>query len=138
MKLDYDLLKRILQTMEEEQSHLCDNLYLASKVNVGATGDGGSIKIEDEALLEKFIGHIRILNDHGCIDCENSTLGFRQMSGDSWFLQNTKYRMTSDGYAFLDMLNNKTVFNKIKDFSIDTAIDVGKTLLMKVVTEGLT
>lgn len=138
MKLDYDLLKKILQVMEEEPSHLCSNFELAIKVNVGATGNGGSMKIEDDALFEKFIGHIHILNDHGCIDCESPTLGFRRMSGDNWVFANVKYRMTSNGYAFLDMLKNKTVFNKIKGFSIDTAIEAGKALLIKAVTEGLT
>lgn len=137
MKLNYDLLKNILLAMEAEDSHLCGNMDLAVKVNIGVSGEGASAKITDDKLFENFIGHIRILNDNNCIECESPSLGFRQDSSGGWIVAITKYRLTSNGYEFLDILRNDTVFNKVKNLSISTTLDVGKTLLTQVLTGAM-
>ncbi len=50
---------------------------------------------------------------------------------DDILYHNVNYRLTAKGYEFLDLLMHDTVINKIKDFSISTAIEVGKQILIK-------
>ena len=53
------------------------------------------------------------------------------------FLVRARYRLTNRGYGFLEILNEKTVFNKVKNFSLSTALDVGKSLLIAALTSGV-
>lgn len=49
---------------------------------------------------------------------------------------NASIRLTAQGRQFLEALNNDTVFNKLKNFSVKTAIEAGKSLLNAVITQG--
>jgi hypothetical protein len=124
MKLDYDFLKELLTALEDNQSHLLENMQLAKKVSI-------DIKNDDE--FDKFAGHLKLLQDNFCIDCMHSDLGFKKVNS-GFLIAPVGYRLTSHGYEFLEMLNEKTVFNKIKTFSISTAFEVGKTLLINQLT----
>ncbi len=127
MKLDYDLLKKILQTMVNEKSHLCSSVGLAEKVG---------LDLEDSESKDKFFGHIRILYDASCVDSENENLGIDRAFGSDFIYYDVNYRLTDEGYEFLDTLNNQTIFNTVKDFSISAAMEVGKELLIKHLMGG--
>ena len=52
------------------------------------------------------------------------------MHGD-YIISNPSYRITAQGYEFLDILKNDTVLNKIKNFAISNAWEIGKQLLVQ-------
>lgn len=122
MKLDYDFIKQILLTMENYHEHEINNYELMKLLNITAD-------IED-----KFIGHILLMGDNGLIDyCHTKyAFGFARVSrGDIYQIINDKYRITAQGYEFLDILKNDTVLNKIKTFAIKNAWEIGKQLIIE-------
>ncbi len=127
MKLDYQFLKQLLTAMENDSQHTITNENLARSAGV-------DFKSIDEEKFDKFVGHVRQLQDNGCIDCISPDLGFKQNSNDHWTVTRVRYRLTNHGYEFLDILNENKIFNKVKDFSISTALELGKHLLTEVVT----
>ena len=120
MKLDYNLIKTILLTMEEYPEHQIPSFELMRKIN-----------ITDENK-DTFIGHIKIMGDYNLIEssAKDGNYGFKYGLNRNLIQANCDYRMTANGYEFLDVLKNDTVFNKIKDFAISNAIDIGKQLLV--------
>lgn len=126
MKLDYEFIKQILIVMEENETHEIGANNLLQKLQL------------DESLKDKFIGHIKILDDNACIDCDDSDLGFKMFLGGEVAITNCSYRLTSYGYEFLDVLRNDTVLNKVKSFALPTAFEVGKQLLVQLLTGQLT
>lgn len=52
-------------------------------------------------------------------------------------LINGAYRITAKGYDFLSGLREDKVFSKIKDFSINVAIETAKQLLVKLALGNL-
>ncbi len=122
MKLDYDFIKQILLTMEDYDKHEIENFELMKYLNVPKENE------------DKFVGHILILGDNGFIDSNNlkHPYGFARMSrGDIYQIINDKYRITAQGYEFLDILKNDTVLNKIKNFAIKNAWEIGKQLIIE-------
>ena len=130
MKLDYAFLKDILKALEERQSSLCANTELAQAVFIDQKND---------EQLDKFSGHLNILNDIGCVDCNVPDLGYHLNlnSGGFWTIHVANIRLTNVGYEFLDILNEDTVFNKVKKFAASTALEIGKPLLIAALTKGL-
>lgn len=130
MKLDYQFLKQLLLAMEENENHTIANEELAKKADV-------NFKNIDETKFDKLVGHLRQLQDNGCIDCVSADLGFRQNLNDHWTVTRVRYRLTSHGYEFLDMLKKNSILNKVKDFSLTTAYEVGKALLINELSGAL-
>ncbi len=128
MKLDYNLIKQILLTMAE-----CDTHEIRSKTLMQAIGVLDSKNIINEQLLDVFVGHIKILGDKNLIECSDKTnkFGFAKGLNDNYTISNPNFRITAQGYEFLDILKNDNVFNKIKNFAISNAIEIGKQLLIK-------
>lgn len=125
MKLDYDYLKKILITMEENPEHQIYFYDLVQKVS-----GKGIYDVDD-----KTIGHIRILYDNKCFDTlKKGQIGISYNLNKVLVTTNTLYRLTAKGYEFLDLLRNDSVFNKIKNFSIATALEIGKDILIKTIT----
>lgn len=122
MKLDYNYLKKILIIMEENSKHEIKSFDLFKKL------------LGTEIIDDKTLGHLRILNDFGCIYSQADNLGIKECLNGQIIQGNTLYRLTSRGYEFLDMLKNETVFNKIKNFAISNAWDIGKELLIAFAT----
>ena len=122
MKLDYNYLKKILVIMEEHPEHQIQLNDLAEKALENQ---------QDNKFNDKFIGHIKILYDNGCFDTlKPGDLGILLTNSGIICNVNMEYRLTARGYEFLDILRNDTVFNKIKQFAISTAIEIGKNLLL--------
>lgn len=126
MKLDYNLIKQILSTMAEYPEHQIPSFTLMEK-----------IKITDENI-DLFIGHIKIMGDYSLIQSNDKegNYGFKYGLNKHLMRVNCDYRMTANGYEFLDVLKNDTVFNKIKDFSFSNALDIGKQLLVNFVSSN--
>lgn len=131
MKLDYDFIKQILIAMENDNGHEIPLYRLLEQMNV--LNDKHMINQE---LLEKFIGHIKILGDKYFIESSDNegNYGFAKKMGGGYIIGKPNYRITAQGYEFLDILKNKTIFNKIKDFAISNAWEIGKQLLVQYAT----
>ena len=74
-----------------------------------------------------------ILKDNNCIDCDDEELGLI-LNGDHCSCTPQYFRLTARGYEFIDILKDKGIFNKIKDFSVGTAIEIGKAALVNIVS----
>ena len=126
MKIDYDFLEQILTVMVDNESHFIGTDQLTDKLD---------LDICNKLLWDKFWGHMFILNDNLCLDCDDENLGaFREQDGSISYRFQT-FRLTAQGYQFLDVLKNDTIFSKIKDFSVSTAIEVGKAALINWVVK---
>ncbi len=126
MKIDYDFLKQILTVMVDNESHFIRTDQLTDKLD---------LDICNKLLWDKFWGHMFILNDNLCLDCDDENLGaFREQDSSISYRFQT-FRLTAQGYQFLDVLKNDTIFSKIKDFSVSTAIEVGKAALINWVVK---
>lgn len=126
MKLDYGFLKNILRSLQQNESHLMSLVSLARDVEIDLT---------DDKQFDKFMGHIKLLAENFHVDCANEDLSFT-LTGDGFDYCDTDYRLTGNGYELLDILQKDTVFNKIKQFSLSVAFDVGKSLLIKQLAEA--
>ena len=128
MKLDYNFIKQILLIMEEYDSHEieCNEL-------MQAVGIIDNKRIINEKLIEKFIGHIKIFGDKYFIESSDTkgNYGFAKGAHGDYVISNPNYRITAQGYEFLDVLKNDTVLNKIKNFAISNAWEIGKQLLVQ-------
>ena len=130
MKQDYKFIKQILLTMEKEPNFNIENFYLLEKLEIKRFSDA-----ED-----KFIGHILLLGDAGVIDHNhpNYDYGIFSDANLSAHLDKCYYRITTKGYEFLDILKNDTAFNKVKDFAISNAIDIGKQIVVNLACAAIT
>lgn len=105
MKLDYDFIKQILLTMENYHEHEINNYELMKLLNITAD-------IED-----KFIGHILLMGDNELIDyCHTKyAFGFAKIPGCKGYkIIDDDYRITANGYEFLDILKNDTILKKLR------------------------
>ena len=128
MKLDYKFIKEILLTMEEYDKHEISSYELWKKIGVM-----DSKHFINENMLDKFLGHIKVLDDNCCIECSNPNFGFINNIRNKHTC-NVTFRLTAHGYEFLDVLKNDTAFNKVKDFAISNAIDIGKQIIVQLAT----
>lgn len=129
MKLDYKFIKEILLTMEEYDKHEISSYELWQKIGVM-----DSKHCIDEDMLDKFLGHIKVLDDNFCIECSNKNFGVVASLRGNYSIANVTFRLTAQGYEFLDVLKNDTAFNKVKDFAISNAIDIGKQIIVQLAT----
>lgn len=117
MKLDYDFLKQILLTLEDNESYKMSIEKLRTKLNL------------DKEQFDKLEGHIKLLEDNNYVEFEvikfqpNVTFMRPSIKKNS--------RLTSQGYEFLEMLQNDNIFNKIKGFALPIAFEFGKQALME-------
>lgn len=132
MKQDYNLMKNILEIMETYEKPCIESYELAEKLGFLIRRN---MRILDTEKLNNFIGHIYLLGDNSCIDSTATNYGWiyniysRNYSGT-----NASYRITAQGYEFLEMLRKRNIFNKIKGLTVPTAIEVGKAILVKTIT----
>jgi len=131
MKIDYEFLKNILVVMEENPKHNINNYELGNAIGL----DFNKI---DEVLFDKFVGHIKLLGDNNCIECKSSDYGFTfNLMSNSYISVQTLYRLTQEGYEFLEMIKHKSILEKIKNLSFSTAIEIGKPLLIEYLKQTI-
>ena len=123
MKLDYTYLKKILGFMEDAPTHQIWVSELLKNVS-----DGNE---------DKFVGHIKILFDFGCVSTQSGKTGFTTAMNGQNIIVDVPYRLTAKGYEFLDVLKNDTILNQIKDFAISNAWEIGKQMLVGLATNKL-
>ncbi|WP_020003302.1 MULTISPECIES: DUF2513 domain-containing protein [Brachyspira] len=139
MKINYELIRNILEVMEEHKNHEILGKELLDKLNIKVPEDDNN---EEEILLyDNLVGHIKILFDNECIDNDfnnkENKYGFTYLLSTNFPLINGAYRITAKGYDFLSGLREDKVFSKIKDFSINVAIETAKQLLVKLALGNL-
>lgn len=128
MKLDYGFIKEILLAMEKFEEHEIRCPQLVEIL-------GGSQT--DINFVNKFVGHIKILGDNHFIDCSTKDYGVIRYANGGYSLVNPIYRITAQGYDFLDMLKNDTVFNKVKDFTLSNAVTIGREIIIRSAVESI-
>lgn len=123
MKLDYEYIKKLLKIIEEYPKHEinCEDLLVKLEINIDT----------DEDAMDKFLGHIKILGDDFFIESSGTEYGF-EMTLAGRKQGEASYRLTSKGYEFLDVLKNDTAFNKIKNFALSSALDIGKQIIVEI------
>lgn len=133
MKIDYKFIKRILATLENASCHEMRCQKLLEELEIKASNN-----FVDENLLDKFIGHIKILGDNNFLESSTKDYGFMRIVNGGYSLGNPTYRITAQGYAFFDVLKNDTAFNKIKDFAISNAMYIGREIIIRSAVSGIT
>lgn len=135
MKLDYKFIKEILLTIENQYSHEMRNYDLMKALNVISSNDADG-KVNND-LIEKYVGHIKILWEDSILKSSSDNHGFSRITGGGYQIADPRYSITKSGYEFLEMLKNDTILNKIKDFSINNALLIGRELLIKLAVSKL-
>ncbi|MBS6552390.1 MAG: DUF2513 domain-containing protein [Clostridium sp.] len=132
MKQDYNLMKSILETMEDCEKPYIESYELAEKLGLL---NRNTMQVLDDSKLNDFIGHIYLLGDNRCIDSTAKNYGWQyNIHSCDYMGTNASYRMTAQGYEFLEMLRKKNIFEKIKGLTVPVALEVGKSLLISKLT----
>ncbi len=126
MKLDYNLIKNILTVIEEHEKHEIMGNELLEKLDMPFN----PANKEEVIAHDNLVGHIKLLFDYDCIDTSNKKLPYGIMETYNYGRIDGPYRMTNEGYEFLRGLQEKKIFEKIKNLSISVAVDVVKQLLI--------
>ncbi len=130
MKLDYKFIKEILLTVEEYNNCAIENFLLIKKLN-----------ITNEILEKKFVAHILVMTDLGLIKSTNPNehvpMGLLINHDESIDIRNSCYRLTAQGYEFLDALKKDNIFNQLVDLALPTALKIGTQLLTQTIWEKI-
>ena len=132
MKLDYNFIKEILLTMEEYDKHEIYSYELWQKI-----GAMDSKQCINNDIFDKLIGHIKILSDNNCIKSKNDDFGVKLGINKQIITYNTPYRLTAQGYEFLDALKKDSIFNQLVDLALPTALKIGTQLLTQTIWEKI-
>ena len=128
MKQDMELIKIMLQTLANNENYymMLDQFAKEIQEQMGAT----------EPFNDKFIGHFFLARDTKLIE----ELGVCFFVGPQYQrptpANRAQMRITSQGLDFLKALENNTVIHKIKDLSLGVAADVGKSLLISLISKN--
>lgn len=122
MKIDTEFIKQILLTLENETDYVMSSHTLMRV-----------LKIKTKEQERKFMGHILILADNKLLESFPSKypFGFVYCVGGEYSIIDVGYRLTARGYELIDVIKNEEIFNKVRDLSIDNALDIAKQLLEK-------
>lgn len=130
MPIDFIYLKKILNTMKDKSGYVinADDLFEETKPLFSADSE--------QLQFERFFGHLLLLLDNGMIaelSPSRYRLGLQYSSSGIASYCGAQIRLTSDGYAFSDALNESAFLQKIKGFSLAAAAEAGKLLLQKLI-----
>lgn len=120
MKIDQEYLKNLLIAFEDSDG---------PETNIRELNESGFNFSE-----QKFIFHMRLLDDKNLISRTDGQLGFGFYTGaddgGSWAV--IPLRLTAQGHDFIQALRQKEVWNSVKenfkDVGITTLVDVSKEL----------
>lgn len=100
MKLDYKFIKEILLTIENQYSHEMRNYDLMKALNVISSNDADG-KVNND-LIEKYVGHIKILWEDSILKSSSDNHGFSRITGGGGIrLQILDIQLLSRGMNFL-------------------------------------
>lgn len=130
MTIEIEYLKKLLSKAQESKKAIFTIRELADN----------QTEIDDE----KFVFHLKILADQGLIvsDYDNSNdIGDSRNSNSSLSWSIKFLRLTNKGHDFIEALNNKTVWNKIKNEvkskSLSVLVTTAQVLLSKSIEQSL-
>lgn len=130
MTIEIEYLKKLLSKAQESKKAIFTIRELADN----------QTEIDDE----KFVFHLKILADQGLIvsDYDNSNdIGDSRNSNGSLSWSIKFLRLTNKGHDFIEALNNKTVWNKIKNEvkskSLSVLVTTAQVLLSKSIEQSL-
>lgn len=132
MKLDYKFIKEILLTMEEYDKHDISSYELWQQIGIMDPQH-----FIDEDMIDKFLGHIKVLDDNNCIECSNKNFGVVTSLRGNYSIANVTFRLTAQGYEFLDALKRDNIFNQVVDLALPTALKIGSQLLTQTIWEKI-
>ncbi|ECY1177878.1 DUF2513 domain-containing protein [Salmonella enterica] len=108
MQVELDEIKRMLNTFLEAPGP-----FITIK-------DLGFVNEEDEEKLDKAIGHFLLIVENGLISSMDLTTGDAKAVGlylrpRNFDYVSTPIRLTQSGHDFINMLNQKPVFERLKE-----------------------
>lgn len=127
MKYDSEYTKKLLLLIENEPDYIISSHKLISK-----------LRIKTKEQERKFMGHILLLADNKLLESLPSKypFGFVYCVGGEYSILDVGYRLTARGYEMVDIYKNSFLYNKVKDLSIDNALEVAKYILRKYAVES--
>ena len=132
LKFDIKLTKRILNAIQEHESHY----LLVSDILDIVKSDYEEIEKED--FKDLFYGHLFLLKDNDVIQevlGENLGISYtinRKITKAACFI-----RLTSKGYDYIKILNKDGIVEKFKKYTLTESLKVGEYILLKGVEQFL-
>ena len=82
------------------------------------------------------MGHILLLADDKLLESTSVKYPFGFVFGvdGEYSIIDVGYRLTARGYELIDIFRNEEVFEKVKNYSIDNALEISRQLLLKKAT----
>lgn len=117
MKRDYELIKRILLKMEADPD---PGEYSKEYGEFGM----------DDVPMEYFYAQIRIMTREGLIESEEE----RNIAED--FIKYNPTVITTEGYKFLEMAKNDTIWKKVLEYVKETGKDIATVFLIEKFKSG--
>ncbi|AUZ66644.1 DUF2513 domain-containing protein [Citrobacter amalonaticus] len=134
MQVELDEIKRMLNTFLEAPGP-----FITIK-------DLGFVDEEDQEKLDKSIGHFLLIVENGLISnmnlttCDAKAVGLH-MTPRNFGYTSTPIRLTQTGHDFINMLNQKPVFERLKEEAKEAPFSllqkVGAALTEKILKEKL-
>ncbi|HDS8578241.1 TPA: DUF2513 domain-containing protein [Klebsiella variicola] len=134
MQIDLDEIKRML------------NVFLDAPGPFITIEDLGFVDENDQAKLDKSIGHFLLIVENGLISNRQlvtgdaSAVGLR-IAARSFGYTGVPIRLTQAGHDFINMLNQKPVFERLKEEAKEAPFSllhkVGASMVEKILKEKL-
>lgn len=131
MQLDVRLLRKILNTIQEKESHFVSVAEVLDDVRQDYE------TIDKETFKDLFYGHLLLLKDNRVIlevsNTSNLGLGYGlngHLNSYPCFI-----RLTSIGYDFIKILNKNEVIDKIKNFTLSECLKFAEYMLFEYVKQ---
>lgn len=119
MQLNIRFFKKILNIMQEKQSHYIFTTDLLEDVREECP------EINREDFNDLFFGHLLLLKDNKVIEeiGGNDNLGIAYFEKGIHYVK-TKIRLTSKGYDFIKVLNQNGIVDKLKHYTITECLKI--------------
>lgn len=129
MKLNYSVIKRILTTMQEKESHFISTLTLLEETKPEFQN------IDESDYMDLIYGHLHLLKDNGLIQqlSVNSTLGIEYGYQGKMLISECFIRLTSKGYDFIKVLKHKNIIEKLKNYTLSEGLKITDAMLINLV-----
>lgn len=127
MKLDIRLLRRILNAIQEKESHFVSTSEILEDVKQDYE------ETDKEIFKDLFYGHLLLLKDNKVIEevSHTSNLGIGYGLNGNIITSNCFIRLTSAGYDFLKVLNKNGFIDKIKNLTLTEGLKIGEFLIVE-------
>lgn len=127
MQLDIRLLRKILNTIQEKESHYTDVKDILEDVKQDYE------ELDKETFKDLFYGHLLLLKDNKVIQevSNTSNLGLGYNLNGKLIDNPCLIRLTSTGYDFIKMLNKNGFVDKAKTFTLTESLKLAEFALFE-------